>query len=280
MIELAVARWAAWAPGIESAEAWRAWAAAPSALASEPPAPSAAEVPALLRRRCDALSRALLHVAGACCAEAEAPVGPGRGVTSSGCADPNALASRVATVFATRYGPLGAIVENLEALASGRHPSPMTFSHAVHNTALGLYSIWTKNRAPGSALAAGEATFAHGWLEAALLLQREPIRSVLLVCGDAALPSELAPLARSAAHPPHAFALLLCSSDDAAAGAERVRFCFAPRGAREPAQEAQRASSAGPALLPPPLAFLRWWLEGDKELTLAQGQHACSWQRA
>jgi hypothetical protein len=242
MIELALARWSAWLPGVETPEAWRAWAQEPR-RAREPAAPGAAEIPALLRRRCDALSRALLHVAGECCEPA--------------------LRGDVATVFATRFGPLGAVVENLEALAAGVPLSPTTFSHAVHNTALGLFSIWAKNREPGSALAAGANTFAHGWLEAALLAERERARPVLLVAGDAALPSALEECAPSA-HGPHAVALLL-RADGAGV---RVRFRLAPGGTPASAEE-----------LPQPLAFLRWWLSGAASLQLASERHSWSWER-
>jgi hypothetical protein len=249
MIEVTLARWTAWLPGVESPEAWRAWAASPYAP-GESAAPAATEVPALLRRRCDALSRALLHVAGECCPAGATP-----------------SRSEVATVFATRLGPLGAVTENLESLAAGRLPSPMTFSHAVHNTALGLFSIWAGNRAPASALAAGEATFAHGWLEAALLLHREPDRPVLLVGGDAALPEALAALPRPAPAPlgPHALALLLRANGPG----ERVRF----------GRVDGSPSDARTTPLPLPLAFLCWWIAGGEALTLGSAGGAWRWQR-
>jgi len=243
-MELTLARWAAWLPGVEGVDAWRAWAEHPSA-AAEPAAPNGAEIPALLRRRCDALSRLLLHVASECCEPA--------------------LRGEVRTVFATRFGPLGAIVENLETLAAGRSPSPTTFSHAVHNTALGLFSIWAQNRAPGTALAAGASTFAHGWLEAALIAQRDRARPVLLVVGDAALPSALGG-AEPSAHGPHAVALLLRTGGQGA----RVRFRLG-----EPAASPEAFAEA----LPQPLAFLRWWLSEAPSLRIASGRRSWLWDR-
>jgi hypothetical protein len=241
LIELGLERWSAWLPGVESPEAWRVWAAQPR-LPGEPAAPSAAEIPALLRRRCDALSRALLHVAGECCAPA--------------------LRGEVATVFASRFGPLGAVTANLEALAAGGPLSPTTFSHAVHNTALGLFSIWAHNRQPGSALAAGDQTFAHGWVEASLFAQRDRVRPVLLVAGDAAPPSVL-PASDAGPLGPHAVALLLRQD-----GGERVRLRLEPPD--PPAAER----------LPAPLAFIRWWLSGEPRLRLGGPRRSWIWERA
>ena len=246
MIELRIARWSAWMSGVETPEEWRAWLARPHC---EPAAgaPSATELPPLLRRRCDALARTLLHVAGTCCDAA--------------------LRSEVATVFASRQGPLAAVVENLETLAAGAPLSPTTFTHAVHNTQLGLFSIWARNRAPGSALAACEETFAHGFLEAALLALRTPARPVLLVAGDALSPEPLAALA-DPVRGAHALALLLTAEGPG----ERVRFGFSVAGAL--------AADAGQPELPEPLAFLRWWLGEEPTLRRVSGGRMWSWERA
>ena len=52
--------------------------------------------------------------------------------------------------------------------------SPARFSHSVHNTQVGLFSIWARNPLPSVSVAAGAETFAHGFLEAVGRLQREP----------------------------------------------------------------------------------------------------------
>ncbi len=244
MIDLTLERFAAWLPGVEGTAAWRAWAEHPQ-LAAEPAAPSGAEIPALLRRRCDAHVRALLHVAAECCEPA--------------------LRGTVPAVFASRLGPLAAVVENLETLAAGRSPSPTTFSHAVHNTALGVFSIWAQNRAPGTALAAGASTFAHGWIEAALIAGRDRTRPVLLVAGDEALPSALAGVAEKG-RGPHALALLLRAGGDG----PRVGFSRVPPTA---------TGGASDETLPQPLAFLRWWLSGERALRIADGRATWIWER-
>ena len=70
MIPVAVRSWAAWAPGLEAAEAWQRWAAAPVELGEEG-TPAASFLPAMLRRRCSPLARMMLTAAFECCPEAE-----------------------------------------------------------------------------------------------------------------------------------------------------------------------------------------------------------------
>ncbi len=242
MSALAIEAWSAWAPGLESADSWRAWARAPQPC-ERGGAPNALALPPLLRRRCDELSRMFLHVAAGACGAAQ------RGA--------------VATVFATRVGAYATQVELLETLAAKGPLSPTRFSHSVHNTALGLFSIWSQNHEAGSSLAAAEETFAHGFLEAALLAAREPERRVLLVCGDARYPAPLDAGADSV-RGSHALALLLRSTGEG----ERVHFAL----------ESARGGSASP--LPQALGFLRWWLSHESApLRLSAAGRCWVWQR-
>jgi len=158
---------AAWSPGLETQEQWAKWALQPRPLERDG-RPDVEFVPALLRRRCDQLSRMMLWVAHACC--------------------PAELLPEVNSVFASRHGAFGAMVRMLEDLAEERVLSPAVFSHSVHNTQAGIFSIWARNECSSNSVAAGAATFGHGFLEALCMLQREPDRPVLYVCGDEAIP--------------------------------------------------------------------------------------------
>ena len=73
MTRLVVSRWAAWSPGIETEEDWRAYVREPRALEAKG-APELPFLPALQRRRCDQLSRMMLHVAHACCNSGSAQI--------------------------------------------------------------------------------------------------------------------------------------------------------------------------------------------------------------
>ncbi|HEY8120729.1 MAG TPA: beta-ketoacyl synthase chain length factor [Myxococcota bacterium] len=206
------------------------WTPPDGALAG---APEARFLPPLVRRRCDDLTRALLHVAREC-------------------ASPEQLAA-CACVFASRHASLSALVELLEALAAGKPLSPNTFSHSVHNAPAGVFSVWAQNRHACSSLAAGRESFACGWLEALGLLARDPTRDVLLVCGDEFPLAPLTPHAAAPA-PTHALAVLLGSSG---AGAPiELALEAAPENAEARAE-------------PDELAFARWWAGDAAVLALA-----------
>ena len=127
MTALRIARWEAWSPGLADTAAWSAWAREPRALACEG-APDLRFMPPLERRRCDQLSRMMLDVAHRCSSDTAADALP--------------------CVFASRHGSICTTAELLEQLALDAQISPASFSHSVHNTQLGLFSIFARNPAP------------------------------------------------------------------------------------------------------------------------------------
>ncbi len=243
MTRLVVSRWAAWSPGIETEEDWRAFAREPRALEAKG-APELPFLPALQRRRCDQLSRMMLHVAHACCNDA--------------------LRSEVVCVFASRYGSCATTVALLEDLAADAPLSPIRFSHSVHNTQAGLFSIWARNSRPSASLSAGAETFAHGFLEAACALHREAGRPVLFVAGDEPVPERLAPLA---GHGSGALAIGLLLAGSGPGTALDFRLEAAGEGASGSEQRHE-------------LAFLRWLLSGEETLRLSSEARAWVWTRA
>ena len=70
MLSVSLRRFAAWAPGLADPGAWQAGARAPAPGGREG-SPEARFLPPMLRRRCTALSRAMLHVAFEACPEQE-----------------------------------------------------------------------------------------------------------------------------------------------------------------------------------------------------------------
>jgi hypothetical protein len=166
-LAFSIARHAAWAPGVASAEQGADWAREPWPLAGEGE-PKVAAMPAMLRRRAGFLGRMALEVAYEC-------LGQDAGVP---------------TVFCSRHGEVARAVGLLGDLARGEPLSPTAFGLAVHNASAGLFSIARADRANHVALAAGPATLEHAVIEACgLLADGAPM--VLLVACDAPLPELL-----------------------------------------------------------------------------------------
>lgn len=245
MTAVAIRSWAAWSPGIETNADWEAWSADPRPLAQEG-APEVRFIPAMLRRRCDQLSRMMLHV-----------------VHHS--AEPADLAT-MTSVFASRHGSLSTMVAMLEELAVDAPLSPARFSHSVHNTQAGIFSIWAKNHGASTSIAARQQTFAHGFLEAASILhsQAKDAGPVLFVTGDAAVPDILAPRAEPN-DGAYALALVLERSD----GEGGLQLDVEP------------GAEPRPTTGPEALAFLRWILSDPPAATLrlVHPERTWAWRR-
>ena len=133
-----------WAPGYPDAAAWSS--APPDPLATHP---AASLLPARLGRRASLLTRMAAEVLQQAGAGASVP-----------------------TVYATGYGETETLVAILDSVYTDGTCSPARFHHSVHNTAAGLLSIATGNRAFSTTLSAGAETVAMALLEALAFLQQ------------------------------------------------------------------------------------------------------------
>jgi hypothetical protein len=242
-----VRRWCAWAPTqdggvLASAADWQGWARAPRALGAQG-VPEVAFLPAGIRRRATRLTRLMLHAAFEATTAEERPL--------------------VRSVFASRHGAIHVAVEILAAIDRGEPASPLLFSHSVHNTQAGLFSIAAGNREASSSVAAEADSFAHGFLDALLHLERDPGRPVLLVMGDEPVPDPLLPLVDEPAAA-YAVGLLLAREGEGAPLELRLEASRAPRKARE---------------WPDALEFVRFLASGAPELVLESGRRCWRWER-
>lgn len=159
-----IARWQAWAPGVEGPDAWQAWLK--GGKSPEPEAqPDVGQLPPLLRRRLDRCGRMALHTAWPCVSDIPS----------------------VQSVFASRHGSLERTLELLGAVAKQEGVSPTSFSLSVHNSTAGLFSISRGDRGATTAMAAGEDTLAMSLLEGANLVA-EGAEAVLVCYADDVLP--------------------------------------------------------------------------------------------
>jgi len=121
---------------------WRATADAPK--------PDVSFLPMMERRRLTALERVALHVAWNVFRAGEGEYPP---------------ASEVPVVFASRWGEIGMTFRLMRQMHDEGEMSPAGFSSSVHNAAPGAWSLFTKNRAPYTAIAARDRSYEMGLVE-------------------------------------------------------------------------------------------------------------------
>jgi hypothetical protein len=155
-VEINIVSWSAWSPGLASKSSWVAWAESLEPLPTCDGRPDTPFLPAALRRRCSNLTRA-------------------------------ALSTDVSTVFGSRHGEAQTTLSILDTLAQSGAVSPMEFSHSVHNTTSGLFTIAAGNRRPSTAIAAGNRTCEMTLLET-FNAGKARDEEVLCVVADAPLP--------------------------------------------------------------------------------------------
>lgn len=239
-VHFSIATHAAWAPGIETAEAWRAWAHSNFVITGDGE-PSVRAMPPMLRRRAGFLGKMALEVAYQCLGDR----------------------TNVPTIFCSRHGEVSRSVDLLTDLANGVPLSPTSFGLSVHNATGGLFSIARKDQASNIALAAGKSSVEHAVIEAcSLLADGEP--SVLLVVYDCALPSVYSHFSDEQAQP-HAWAWLM-----EAPGEKPVSLSWTA--AREDAVESGPQAPAG-------LDVLRFHLRQDRELNRTCEGRRWSWSQ-
>lgn len=149
-------------------------------------------IPTSLRRRCSAFTKMSLAVAHACVRGGEYKNPP--------------------SVFASAHGEASVTAQLLGDLSLNQALSPMGFSLSVHNSSSGIYSISSQNKAPSTALAAGEYTFLMGLLETLLQVRKGGGEPVLYVCSDERIPEVFLP-PNTSQPAPVALALLLGKGD-------------------------------------------------------------------
>lgn len=174
-VELAVSRWSAWAPNIETVESWHQWLDGERPIEG-PVTPDVRDVPALLRRRLSEVSRMAFKVSADCFGDDD---------------------TETAYIFCSRYGEYSRSFQIMLGIAREEAVSPAAFSMSVHNTAASQWSIHRHDQSPSTALAAGDATLEGAFVEAWSQLREGVAQSALIVYHDQPLPDLYAPQNRS-----------------------------------------------------------------------------------
>ena len=176
-LNIHIRRWAAWAPGIEDANAWQQWTQQPHAFAAEINLPKP-DIPPMLRRRLGTVGKIALHCALQCL-EAD---------------------QHLPSIFCSRHGELHRTVDMLADLAKQIALSPTSFSLSVHNANSGIFAIARHDQHSSNAISAGDNSLWMGLLEAAGMIA-EGHEQVLVVVSDDPLPAPLQDFPIAPAYP-------------------------------------------------------------------------------
>ena len=97
---------------------------------------------------------------------------------------------QIAINFSSRHGDLHKTATLLQSIVVQEPLSPTAFGLSVHNAALGLFSIISKNLAPMNAVAGGDESIVSALIDGYARLQIKPDSKLVICHADRALPSE------------------------------------------------------------------------------------------
>ncbi|MBQ4833484.1 beta-ketoacyl synthase chain length factor [Pseudoalteromonas sp. MMG010] len=166
-MQFVISKCVAWGDGKTSTQDWQQYAQNLVTQSQSLPLPTLTQMPAMQRRRLSAFAKITLH----CALEASGD-----------------YQHDIASVFSSRHGDLHKTTKLISDVADKEALSPTHFGLSVHNAVGGLFSIFTKNKAPLSAVAAGEDSFFMGLVDAIAKMQRYGYPRILYVYSDQGVP--------------------------------------------------------------------------------------------
>lgn len=159
----------AWGDEKSSPEDWQAFSKTGDLEPKTLTLPELKQVPAMQRRRLSPFAKLTLHCA-------------------LGASEP--FQGNIPSVFSSRHGDLHKTSKLIADVASEDALSPTHFGLSVHNAVGGLFSIYTGNKAPLSAVSAGEDSFFMGLIDAVSKLYSYGYQRILYVYSDQAVPEQ------------------------------------------------------------------------------------------
>jgi len=166
-LEFTIKQCVAWGGGLTSAQDWQDYAQGEKVLSDTQELPALKQIPAMQRRRLSPFAKLALHCA-------------------LNAADD--CLTTVPSVFASRHGDLAKTSKLISDVAAEEVLSPTQFGLSVHNAVGGLFSIYTGNKAPLTAVSAGEDTFFTAIIDALCKLSANEYQQVLVVFTETVVP--------------------------------------------------------------------------------------------
>ena len=166
-LNFSIKKCAAWAGDLSNCQDWQLFVRGEKPISSELSLPALKQIPAMQRRRLSPFAKLALH----CALEA------GEGYLDT-----------VPSVFASRHGDLQKTSKLISDVAAEQELSPTQFGLSVHNAVGGLFSIYAGNKAPLTAISAGEDTFLASIIDAVSKMESNDYPRILLVYTETVVP--------------------------------------------------------------------------------------------
>jgi len=166
-LEFTIKQCVTWGGGLTTTQDWQSYAQGEKELSDSQELPALKQIPAMQRRRLSLFAKLALHCALNAAEE---------------------CLTTVPSVFASRHGDLAKTSKLISDVAAEEMLSPTQFGLSVHNAVGGLFSIYTGNKAPLTAVSAGEDTFFTAIIDALCKLSANEYSQILVVFTEAVVP--------------------------------------------------------------------------------------------
>jgi len=166
-LEFTIKQCVAWGGGLTTTQDWQDYAQGEKSLTDLQELPPLKQIPAMQRRRLSPFAKLALHCALSAADE---------------------CLTTVPSVFASRHGDLAKTSKLIDDVAAKEVLSPTQFGLSVHNAVGGLFSIYTGNKAPLTAISAGEDSFFTAIIDALCKLSANDYAQILVVFTENIVP--------------------------------------------------------------------------------------------
>jgi hypothetical protein len=159
----------AWCGNLRTSQDWRQWAQGKTPYLDEDDLPALKQVPAMQRRRLSRFAKLTMQCVLDVIADEK---------------------DDLSCVFSSRHGDLHKTSKLIEDVAEKNDLSPTHFGLSVHNAVAGLYSIFSNNKQPMTAISAGEDSFFMALVDGYAKLESQKLDKILVVYTDEVIPSK------------------------------------------------------------------------------------------
>lgn len=168
-MEIHIEKCSAWCGNLRTSQDWQQWSLGDMTYQDENDLPSLKEIPAMQRRRLSKFAKLTMQCVLDVVADEQADL---------------------PCVFSSRHGDLHKTSKLIEDVAQKSDLSPTHFGLSVHNAVAGLYSIFSNNKQPMTAISAGEDSLLMALVDGYAKLESQQLDKILVVYTDEVVPEK------------------------------------------------------------------------------------------